>query len=156
MKKLLVLFIAISSLLATPAYALKIFEIDVFGNQRISKGPILARFDVKKGQDVDRFQLSRALKSLYASGLYSDLKLFIVADPEVRAQRRFLELSEKGVATTLQPVKKNLMERDKMDTSRAASPLRKADDAIEIDTTYMTRSEQLAKVLALVQERIKA
>ena len=81
----------------------------------------------------------------------AELKLFVTADPEIRAQRRFQELKESGVTITLEEVKKNLLERDAIDSARATSPLKKAEDAIEIDTSYLTREEQLQKILAVVR-----
>jgi cytidylate kinase len=81
----------------------------------------------------------------------AELKLFVTADPEIRAQRRFQELKQSGASITLEEVKKNLLERDAIDSARATSPLKKAEDAIEIDTSYLTREEQLQKILAVVR-----
>jgi len=84
------------------------------------------------------------------------LKLFITADTNVRAQRRFEELRQKGTPTELERVCKNLKERDHIDSNRADSPLRQAEDAVIIDNTNLTESEQLVMALALAQERIAA
>lgn len=73
----------------------------------------------------------------------ADLKLFITADKEVRARRRYDELIEKGVNVTMDKVLANLEHRDEIDSTRVDSPLRKADNAIEIDTTRLSRLEQL-------------
>jgi cytidylate kinase len=81
----------------------------------------------------------------------AELKLFITADPKIRAQRRLDELEEKGQHTTFDEVLANLEKRDHMDTTRADSPLLKADDAIEIDNSYLSKEEQLEKVLQLVK-----
>lgn len=80
----------------------------------------------------------------------AELKLFITADPKIRAERRFLELKEKGQNTTYGEVLANLEKRDHIDTTRADSPLIKANDAIEINNTYLSREEQLNQVLKLV------
>jgi cytidylate kinase len=84
----------------------------------------------------------------------AELKLFITADPDVRAQRRVLELKNKGQEVDFEVVKANLLERDFLDANREDSPLRKADDAFEIDTTYLTPSEQLDKVYDLAMKAI--
>jgi cytidylate kinase len=82
---------------------------------------------------------------------HAELKLFITADPKIRAQRRLDELEEKGQHTTFDEVLANLEKRDHMDTTRADSPLLKAEDAIEIDNSYLSKEEQLEKVLQLVK-----
>jgi cytidylate kinase len=73
----------------------------------------------------------------------ADIKIFMTADPVIRAERRFKELQEKGVNTSLQEVEHNILERDFIDQNRAESPLRKADDAFVLDNSYMTPSEQM-------------
>ncbi|WP_418262994.1 (d)CMP kinase [Flavobacterium faecale] len=82
----------------------------------------------------------------------AELKIYMTATAETRAQRRFDELTQKGDAVTYEEVYANVVERDYIDTHRANSPLVKAPDAIEIDNSDMTREEQLALVLALVQK----
>jgi cytidylate kinase len=77
----------------------------------------------------------------------AELKLFISADLEIRVERRFKELNGK---ITREEVRENLSERDWIDSTRSDSPLKKADDAIEIDNSYLTPEEQLDKVLELV------
>jgi cytidylate kinase len=81
----------------------------------------------------------------------AELKLFVTAAPEIRAQRRKKELEEKGVIITLDEVIANLMERDLIDSTRAESPLIQVEDAIVIDTSELTREEQLHKALELVE-----
>lgn len=85
----------------------------------------------------------------------ADLKLFMTADENVRAQRRQLELQQQGREVSLQDVAANLMERDYIDSHRADSPLRKADDAIVIDNSSITPEEQLAIAINYVQDVIK-
>lgn len=71
----------------------------------------------------------------------ADHKFFFTARPEVRAQRRYEELKAQGQETTLEEVLNNLLHRDKTDSSRDVAPLRKADDAIEIDTSELTTDQ---------------
>ena len=73
----------------------------------------------------------------------AELKLFMTADPAVRAQRRYDELSAKGQQVTLSDIERNVRERDQADMTRAVSPLRKAEDAIELDNSHMTIDEQM-------------
>jgi len=77
----------------------------------------------------------------------ADLKLFMTASVEVRAQRRFLELSETDNFASINDIKKNIEERDFIDSNREESPLRKADDAYVLDNSNLTREEQLAWIL---------
>jgi cytidylate kinase len=82
----------------------------------------------------------------------AELKIFMTADPAIRVKRRFEELYETNPNISLDEVRVNLELRDYIDTNREESPLRKADDAILLDNTDLTREEQLAKVLEWVQE----
>lgn len=84
----------------------------------------------------------------------AELKLFITADPKVRAQRRYDELKNKGKGTTFEEVLANLTKRDFIDSNRADSPLLKAEDAIEIDNSNINHQEQLDLILKLVNEKI--
>lgn len=77
----------------------------------------------------------------------ADLKLFMTADPEVRAARRYKELQLKGVSVTLDDVRNNLQSRDLEDQNRKESPLRKADDAIILDNTHLDFEGQLDFVI---------
>lgn len=80
----------------------------------------------------------------------ADLKFFVTASPEIRAQRRFLELSNQGKNVTLQEVANNLKKRDELDTNRAESPLIQVSDAIVLDNSNMTPEEQLRFALEKV------
>ena len=79
----------------------------------------------------------------------AELKIFLTADPEKRVQRRFEELKSKGIKSSVEDVRQNLSQRDRIDSTRGDSPLRQATDAIVIDNTQMTRDEQLAYALEL-------
>jgi cytidylate kinase len=80
----------------------------------------------------------------------ADLKIFLTADSQIRTQRRVDELKSKGQEIDFEAVRRNLQERDRIDSTRLDSPLRQADDAILIDNTHLTPEEQLQKVLELV------
>ncbi|MEO8147018.1 MAG: (d)CMP kinase [Bacteroidia bacterium] len=82
----------------------------------------------------------------------ADLKIFMTADPLVRSQRRFAELQASGIKVTLEEVLKNLQLRDNIDTTREMSPLRKAEDAIVLDNTHLTREQQLDFIIAEVEK----
>ena len=82
----------------------------------------------------------------------AELKIFMTASSETRAQRRFDELQAKGDAVSYEAVLKNVQERDYIDTHREDSPLVKSDDAIEIDNSYLSKQEQFDAVLELVEE----
>lgn len=84
----------------------------------------------------------------------AELKLFMTASSKTRAQRRFDELVEKGQHVTFEEVLHNVEERDYIDTHREDSPLVKADDAIEIDNSTLSKKEQFELVLNLVKERL--
>lgn len=85
----------------------------------------------------------------------AELKIFVTASAEIRAQRRVKEMSEKGLPVSFEEVLKNVQERDRLDMTRAESPLRKADDAIELDNTYMTIAEQQAWLMEEFRKAIK-
>lgn len=82
----------------------------------------------------------------------AELKIFMTAGADTRAQRRFDELQEKDDSVTYEEVLKNVEERDYIDTHREDSPLVMADDAIEIDNSYLTKQEQFDAVLELVND----
>ncbi|MFK8046354.1 MAG: (d)CMP kinase [Crocinitomicaceae bacterium] len=84
----------------------------------------------------------------------AELKLFMTADVDVRAERRLKELVEKGQLLTFAEVKANLQHRDHVDKNRDISPLKQANDAIVIDNTNLSAEEQLEKVLSLVNSRL--
>ncbi|UGS22740.1 (d)CMP kinase [Flavobacterium channae] len=84
----------------------------------------------------------------------AELKLFMTASSRTRAQRRFDELVEKGQHVTFEDVLQNVEERDYIDTHREDSPLVKADDAIEVDNSSLSKKEQFELVLNLVKEKI--
>lgn len=84
----------------------------------------------------------------------AELKLFVTADPIVRAKRRLDELVEKGQATTIEEVLANLEKRDFIDSNRDDSPLMQASDAIVLDNSNLTKEEQFDWVMKLVNQHI--
>jgi cytidylate kinase len=84
----------------------------------------------------------------------AELKIFLTADSDVRASRRHLELAAKGIDADWAQIQNNLLERDRIDSSRADSPLRQADDAVVIDNTLLSEEQQLAQALALAKGRM--
>lgn len=83
----------------------------------------------------------------------ADLKLFFVADSKERARRRQLDYLAKGIEKTVEEVEEEIVKRDELDSSRELSPLCKAKDAIEIDTTALSIEEVCEKIFLLVNER---
>ena len=83
----------------------------------------------------------------------ADVKIFMTASPEVRARRRYDELSAKGVAVQFEEVKANVQERDYIDENRQESPLRQAGDAVVIDNSCLTREEQLQQALEIIRQQ---
>ena len=90
---------------------------------------------------------------------HAEMKLFMTADPHVRALRRYEELRAKGDNVTLEEIEQNVRSRDKADMSRAVSPLRQAEDAIVLDNSHMTVDEQMdwfMEQLRQLRERMRA
>jgi len=86
----------------------------------------------------------------------AELKIFVTATIDIRVERRLKEMIEKNINTTKEEVKKNLEERDFIDSTRAISPLKKADDAIVLDNSFLTREEQLTIALQWANEKINS
>lgn len=84
----------------------------------------------------------------------AELKIFVTASAEVRAQRRYDELKAKGMPADFDDILKNVKERDYIDSHREVSPLRKADDAIELDNSNMTIAEQKAWLMQKFNEAV--
>ena len=82
----------------------------------------------------------------------AEIKIFLVASVEERARRRFIENQEKGIEMSYEELVEDIRRRDHIDSTRKESPLRKAEDAIEIDTTTMTIEDVVKTVTALIQK----
>jgi len=86
----------------------------------------------------------------------AELKIFVIASPTIRAQRRFDELKEKGIPQTIEEVRENLTKRDHVDSTRAESPLIQVEDAIILDNSSLSKNQQLEWVMGKVENRINA
>ncbi len=86
---------------------------------------------------------------------HADLKIFMIADPKVRSERRYKEMKGKGSDVSESQIEKNLSGRDELDTTRPTAPLKQADDAVVLDNSTMTRAEQFNFALQLVNERLR-
>jgi CMP/dCMP kinase len=82
----------------------------------------------------------------------ADVKIFLTAEIDKRAERRLKEFSEKGIELSVQEVKSNLTERDKIDSTREASPLKKASDAFVVDTSSVTIDEQVDIIIDIIKK----
>ena len=85
----------------------------------------------------------------------ADVKVFLTASPEARARRRWLELREKGVDTSLEEVLSDMIVRDRNDSTRAAAPLRRADDAVLLDTSDLTLEESIRRLIEIIHEKTR-
>jgi len=84
----------------------------------------------------------------------AELKIFMTADPLIRAERRLKELQQKEQTATLEEVLKNIQERDHIDQNRAVAPLRKAHDAIVLDNSHITVEQQMEWVEEMIQQKV--
>ncbi|MEK6649805.1 MAG: (d)CMP kinase [Bacteroidota bacterium] len=85
----------------------------------------------------------------------ADLKVYMIADVQSRARRRQRDLAAAGIETEAEALVDEIQERDRKDSTRSASPLRKADDAVEVDTSDLTIDEQVASIVTKAQEILK-
>lgn len=100
---------------------------------------------VMDGRDIGTHVLPKA-----------EVKIFLLASVEERAQRRHQENLQKGFSSNLEKLKEEIAKRDKIDSEREVAPLRKADDAYEIDTTSLSIEQVVDKIMALAEERIES
>ena len=96
---------------------------------------------IMDGRDIGTVVLSNA-----------DYKFFLTASADERARRRFLELQSLGIETTIEEVKQNLIERDRIDSEREISPLKQAEDAILIDNTNINKEETIELILSYIKK----
>lgn len=85
----------------------------------------------------------------------AELKIYQVASVETRAKRRYLENQQRGIACSLDTIRQEIEQRDYQDTHREHSPLKKAEDAIELDTSTLSLEEVVDAVMAYIKEKIK-
>ena len=84
----------------------------------------------------------------------ADLKIFLIADAKERAKRRYKELVEKGENVEIEEIYENILKRDKIDSTRKESPLKKAEDAIEVDTTSKNIEEVKNEILKIIKKKV--
>lgn len=84
----------------------------------------------------------------------ADIKIFMTASVDIRAERRYKELTEKGMDANLAAIRKAIIKRDHIDETRDISPLRKADDALVLDNSYMTVNEQMEWITGIIDKKI--
>ncbi|MFD0048569.1 (d)CMP kinase [Actinomycetes bacterium NPDC127524] len=99
---------------------------------------------VMDGRDIGTFVLPNA-----------EVKVFLIASVEERAERRHLENQQKGFSSDIEKLKEEIALRDKLDSEREVAPLRKAEDAIEIDTTSLSIQQVAEKIMSLIEERTR-
>ncbi len=127
------------------AYASKVSAIPAVRQYLLDTQQDIARRNnvIMDGRDIGTVILPNA-----------DVKIFLVCSPKAKARRRYEELLAKGMETTYEEVLRTMEERDLADSSRAAAPLIKADDAIELDNSLMEPEETFAAALQIIKERL--
>ncbi|GAB3010706.1 (d)CMP kinase [uncultured Cyclobacterium sp.] len=123
-------------------------QVSKLSNVRFAMVNIQRRMGSKKGIVMDGRDIGTVVFP------EAELKVFMTADTTIRAERRQKELLEKGEKISLDIVKQNLESRDKIDSGRSVSPLKKAIDAVEIDTSYLEFKEQVSRIIELAKERM--
>ena len=126
-----------------------------------SAGSVISTYKLVREKLVEMQQKMAEVQSVVMDGRdigtvvlpNADLKIYLNADCHERAIRRHKELLERGIDKSLEDVENDLKERDYRDMNRENSPLKKADDAVEIDSTYMEIDEVVERVLSIVRER---
>lgn len=125
-------------------------EKEIRGLEVSSRVSRIAALDFVRAELVHQQQLMGQEKGIIMDGrdigtcVFPDaeLKIFVVASAKIRAQRRYDELTAKGEKVNFEEILHNVQERDRIDMTRAVSPLRKADDALELDNSHLTPEEQ--------------
>jgi len=123
-------------------------EVSTVANVRTTMVDIQQRMGIDKGIVMDGRDIGTVVFPK------AELKIFMTADTTIRAERRQKELLERGERISLDIVRENLESRDAIDTGRAVSPLKKALDAIEIDTSNLEFKDQVTKIIELAKERM--
>lgn len=126
--------------IVSPVSAIKAVRVKLVDLQReISKGKKV----ILDGRDIGTVVFPNA-----------DLKIFLVASPEERAKRRVKDYASKGIIEDFETVLKDILERDHTDSTRKESPLKKAEDAIEVDTSFLNIEESVQAISNLIKEKI--
>lgn len=124
--------IGASNVATVPAVRLKLVELQ---RALAEKNSV-----IMDGRDISTYVLPDA-----------EVKIFLTASSDVRAKRRLLELKNKGVSTEFEAVKKDIEYRDKNDSERKFAPLKKAEDAVMVDTSDMTIGEVTEKIIGIIE-----
>lgn len=137
----------VSGLIRTPEISMRASEVSAMPEVRaclldMQRKMAESHSVIMDGRDIGTVVLPNA-----------SLKIFLTASAERRAERRYLELREKGAADSYDEVLRDIIKRDKNDSSRAAAPLKRADDAIEVDTSELTLDESIERICALISDR---
>lgn len=125
-------------------------EKEIRGLEVSSRVSRIAALDFVRAELVHQQQLMGQEKGIIMDGRdigtcvfpNAELKIFVTASAEIRAQRRYDELTAKGEKVNFEEILHNVQERDRIDMTRAVSPLRKADDALELDNSHLTPEQQ--------------
>ena len=122
-------------------------------NEEIRTGEKMGQFTIYREDVPGVTLLSNSFIDNYMKDANdAQLKIYLTASVETRAKRRYLENLERGLDADLETIKKEIEERDYQDTHREISPLKKAEDAIELDTSSLTLEEVVEQVLTLIQK----
>lgn len=137
----------VSGLIRTPEISMRASEVSAMPEVRaclldMQRKMAESHCVIMDGRDIGTVVLPNA-----------SLKIFLTASPERRAERRYLELREKGATDSYDEVLRDIIKRDKNDSSRAAAPLKRADDAIEVDTSELSLDESIERICALISDR---
>ena len=137
----------VSGLIRTPEISMRASEVSAMPEVRaclldMQRKMAESHSVIMDGRDIGTVVLPNA-----------SLKIFLTASPERRAERRYLELREKGATDSYDEVLRDIIKRDKNDASRAAAPLKRADDAIEVDTSELSLDESIERICALISDR---
>ena len=137
----------VSGLIRTPEISMRASEVSAMPEVRaclldMQRKMAESHSVIMDGRDIGTVVLPNA-----------SLKIFLTASPERRAERRYLELREKGATDSYDEVLRVIIKRDKNDSSRAAAPLKRADDAIEVDTSELSLDESIERICALISDR---
>ena len=137
----------VTGLIRTPEISMGASDVSAIPEVRIclvelQRALAKTRDVIMDGRDIGTYVLPDA-----------PIKIFLTATPETRAQRRFLELKERGTDCDYETVLKDLKQRDTNDSTRAFAPLKPAQDSIIVDTSLLTYEESLERLLSLIKER---
>lgn len=136
----------VTDLIRTPEISMAASNVSAVPEVRerlvnIQRGLADAKSVVMDGRDIGTVVLPNA-----------STKIYLIADLDVRANRRYKELLKKGQDVTFEEVKEDIIKRDRNDMSRATSPLKKADDAVELDTTNLSLEQVVERLIEIVRK----